>query len=293
MISVIIPAYNHDKFIQKTIESIINQTYKKIELLVIDDGSVDQTWEKILEITQLNKDRFESIYLKKQKNIGLIHTLNKMIKESQGEFVFFIASDDIAKNKALEKLSNILKENKNANLAVGDNEFIDTNGIITSCSSHSNTTYEKTKKNYTSFNQMLFERFDDSDVFGSYRTLILKGNHVPNGYLVRKSIFEKIGLFTEESPLEDYWLMLQISKYSNLITTPEVLFEYRIHNSNSSKDEFSMVEKTNKTLKYEQRIIKCKEHKKIRKFYYLRFPRKRDFIMKRIIKLLKILTFSS
>ena len=68
LVSVIIPAYNHEKYVQETIKSIINQTYQNIELIVIDDGSKDSTWQKILEMKDKCGRRFEKVPRKMPRN---------------------------------------------------------------------------------------------------------------------------------------------------------------------------------------------------------------------------------
>ena len=62
LVSVIIPAYNHEKYIKKAIESIINQTYENIELIIVDDGSDDFTWNKIQEMKPLCEKRFRRAF---------------------------------------------------------------------------------------------------------------------------------------------------------------------------------------------------------------------------------------
>ena len=92
------------------------------------------------------------------------------------------------------------------------------------------------------------------NIFGTYSTLYT-GNYIPNGYLIRKSIFEKIGYFTPEAPLEDYWLMLQISQYAKMKYIDEILFSYRWHNTNTVKNISKMSMITEKTSKYEEKIL--------------------------------------
>ena len=78
LVSVIIPAYNHEKYIQETIKSIINQTYYHIELIIINDGSKDTTWKKIQEMELECKNRFVTVYFATQENAGTCVTLNKL-----------------------------------------------------------------------------------------------------------------------------------------------------------------------------------------------------------------------
>ena len=93
-----------------------------------------------------------------------------------------------------------------------------------------------------------------SKAFGTYPSLYT-GNYIPNGYLIRKSIFEKIGYFTPEAPLEDYWLMLQISKYAKMKYLNNILFSYRWHKTNTIKNTDRMQMFTEKTLEYEEKIL--------------------------------------
>jgi alpha-1,3-rhamnosyltransferase len=181
LISALIPTYNHEKYIQETINSIINQTYQNIELIIIDDGSTDSTWQKMQEMEELCKKRFKRVVFKTKENEGLCLTLNKLLDEAQGEYIYLIASDDLAKPQAIEKqLLYIIKNN--AVVVVGDNEIIDNDG--------NRIGWDK-KRNNCKLKNALYKTFGDFlkikekiQVFGTYDQL-LKGNHIPNGYLIK------------------------------------------------------------------------------------------------------------
>ena len=83
------------------------------------------------------------------------------------------------------------------------------------------------------------------------------GNYIPNGYLIRKNIFKTIGFFTTKAPLEDYWLMLQISKNGKLKFIDKNLLRYRWHDHNTVKNNKIMQSMTLKTFKYEIELIKA------------------------------------
>ena len=125
LVSVVIPAYNHENYVEETIKSIMNQTYRNIELMVVDDGSKDTTWQKIKELETECKNRFTNVCFETKKNEGTCETLNRLISLANGEFIYFIASDDVAKPQAIEKELNFLTKNDDYVLAVGNNEFID------------------------------------------------------------------------------------------------------------------------------------------------------------------------
>ena len=212
LVSVLIPAYNHENYIQKTIESIINQTYPNIELIILDDGSKDKTWEKITELKPKCENRFVKIHFETKQNEGTCITLNKLLKLSSGEFVYIIASDDLSKPQAIEKEVKFLQDNPDYALAVGDNEYVDSIGKQIFRTQKAFTSNIKNAK-YKTVKEFLSSKLKIdflSDDFGSYKTLY-KENYIPNGYLIRKNIFETIGNFTKNAPLEDFWLMLQIS----------------------------------------------------------------------------------
>lgn len=253
LVSILISSYNHEKYIQETINSIIKQTYKNIELIIIDDGSTDSTWQKMQEMEELCKKRFKRVTFKTKENEGLCLTLNKLLDEARGEYVYFIASDDLAKPQTIEQQVEFLENNPDYSLVVGDNEIIDENGKICYWDKKRNNIYNIKKAKYLTFGDYLQKKNGfkfDSKLFGKYET-IYPCNYIPNGYLVRKSIFETIGYFTQEAPLEDYWLMLQISKYSKMKYINKVLFSYRWHSANTIKNTSAIAQYIEKTKKYE------------------------------------------
>lgn len=256
LVSVLIPAYNHENYIQETIESIINQTYPNIELIILDDGSKDKTWEKITELKPKCENRFVKSHFETKQNEGTCITLNKLLKLSSGEFVYIIASDDLAKPQAIEKEVKFLQNNPDYALAVGDNEYVDSMGKQIFRTQKAFTSNIKNAK-YKTVKEFLSSKLKIdflSDDFGSYKTLY-KENYIPNGYLIRKNIFETIGKFTKNAPLEDFWLMLQISKYKKMKYIDEILFSYRIHDTNTIGNSTRMRELTTQTRNYEQKLL--------------------------------------
>ena len=256
LVSVLIPAYNHENYIQETIESIINQTYPNIELIILDDGSKDKTWEKITELKPKCENRFVKIHFETKQNEGTCITLNKLLKLSSGEFVYIIASDDLAKPQAIEKEVKFLQNNLDYALAVGDNEYVDSMGKQIFRTQKAFTSNIKNAK-YKTVKEFLSSKLKIdflSDDFGSYKPLY-KENYIPNGYLIRKNIFETIGNFTKNAPLEDFWLMLQISKYKKMKYIDEILFSYRIHDTNTIGNSTRMRELTTQTRNYEQKLL--------------------------------------
>lgn len=105
-LSIIVPAHNCEKYIQKTIKSILSQNYKKFELIIINDGSTDKTSDKIKKI----KD--QRITLINTKNQGVAQTRNIGINASHGEYIIFIDADDYLEPNMLNKFINIADKYK-------------------------------------------------------------------------------------------------------------------------------------------------------------------------------------
>lgn len=114
LISVIIPCYNVAKYIERCVVSVLNQTYKNWEIIAIDDGSSDNTWNELLKLNKLD----ERIKIYKQMNQGVVTTRINAVNISHGEYLFFLDGDDFLPKDALEILiSSIIKSN--SDLVVG------------------------------------------------------------------------------------------------------------------------------------------------------------------------------
>ena len=100
MVSIIIPAYNVEKYIFRAIESCIEQTYKDIEIIIVDDGSIDNTFGIISEYAE----RDYRIRIYRQQNKGVSVARNRGIKESRGDFLIFLDADDWMETDTVETL---------------------------------------------------------------------------------------------------------------------------------------------------------------------------------------------
>ena len=107
LISIIMPAYNIEKYIENTLNSILKQTYKNIEIILVDDGSVDNT-AKIIKKIQKNDKRIKYFY---QKNSGVSAARNLAISKSTGDYIYFMDSDDEIIENGLELLVNLIEKN--------------------------------------------------------------------------------------------------------------------------------------------------------------------------------------
>lgn len=105
-VSIIVPTYNGEKYIKKCVESIMNQTYSNIEIIIVNDGSTDST-KKIIEELKRKDNR---IKLYSNKNKGVSFSRNFGIDKSTGEYIFFVDSDDHIKPNTIEIMMDIIKK---------------------------------------------------------------------------------------------------------------------------------------------------------------------------------------
>jgi glycosyltransferase involved in cell wall biosynthesis len=118
LVTIVIPAYNHGNYLKQAIDSVLNQDYSNIELIVLDDGSTDNT----REVLDGFGDRF---YWECQKNMGQASTLNKGWGMAKGEILAYLSADDVLLPQATSKSVQCLQDNPDAVLCYGDFRLID------------------------------------------------------------------------------------------------------------------------------------------------------------------------
>lgn len=114
MISVIIPVYNVEKYIKRCVDSLLNQTYKNIEIILVNDGSTDNT----LRVINENYSSVKNVFLFNQKNSGPAIARNNGINYSNGKYIMFVDSDDYVDNDYVECYYNAIVDN-NYDLVIG------------------------------------------------------------------------------------------------------------------------------------------------------------------------------
>lgn len=214
LVSVIIPSYNHEKYIKKCIESVLNQTYKNIEVLVEDDCSTDNTREIIKSI----KDkRLKKIFSKKNK--GTVRTINHLMSLCKGDYIAIIGSDDYWYPEKLEKQVKIFKE-QDVGAVFSEVDVIDENDNI----------YE----NDINFTSDIFRK-DNLSQGKRMRLFYEVGNHLcHSSSIISRKVFEDIGYY---NPIYrqlhdfDYWVRIA-NKYSIYIVN-EKLMAYRRNKTNN------------------------------------------------------------
>lgn len=125
LVSIVIPVYNSEKYIAKCLDSIINQTYKDIEIIAIDDGSSDSS----LNILREYEEKFDFIKVFSQKNSGIAKTRNKGIDLSKGDYLMFIDNDDYIDSYYVEIFVNTIQKRR-ADIVIGGYKRVNTNNKV-------------------------------------------------------------------------------------------------------------------------------------------------------------------
>lgn len=255
LISVCIPAYNHARYVEATLRSVMAQDWPRLELLVVDDGSKDETWQVLQRLRGECESRFERVEMVTRENRGSCRTQLQLVGMARGDYVAIIASDDQYCPGALAAMMRPMEEDASVGVVVGENVFIDGDGNPCFWDAERNAVRDESQARYRTFNAFLAEHtgVGGGDAgFGRYEDLV-RANHVPNGYLIRKAALDKVVPFNPEAPLEDLWLHLQLSKVTRYRMVPERTFRYRWHAGNTVRQADWMLD-------YGYQTLKCEEH---------------------------------
>lgn len=228
LVSIVVPCYNHESYIQDCITSIINQDYADIELIVIDDGSSDKSVEKIQSMIPACQKRFVRFEFRHRKNLGLSSTLNEGLEWCEGEYYFSTASDDVLLDKKTSLLVNVMQKDKRIVGAFGSMLLID----------------------------------DANKDIG--QALVLEGIHTFNDIIMnesvpgapasffRRSSILNLGGYPKNIKMEDWYMWLKLTENGDLLrSVRSPVVKYRLHNTNTAK---------NYRLMHEQRLMILSEY---------------------------------
>ena len=245
LVSVVVPAYNAERYLEQTLYALVTQSYTNFEIIVVDDGSEDGT----LQITKTMAQRYSQIRVIHQPNRGVASARNRGIEEARGEFIAPIDADDIWFPDAVMKLANCL-HNSDAciGVAYGWSLTLDEDGLLDGglcCSQIA------------------------GDVLGTLICHDFLGT--ASATMIRRECFEKVGgydpQFRTESTqgCEDWDLYLRIAQYYQFAVVPEFLFGYRRLRTSMSSNAHAMA----KSHGYLLEKVKVRHPNTPRAFYQL------------------------
>jgi alpha-1,3-rhamnosyltransferase len=243
LVTAVIPVYNHENYVAQSIRSVIDQTYRNVELIVVDDGSKDRSHEVILAMTEEARRRFTRFEYIHQQNMGLSATLNKILAMARGEYFSILASDDAALPEKFSLLVKTLQEKGsryvaafgNALLIDGAGDRISLTGDSEPVSHGSEGACDNFLDFYSHGKLRLVDVDYRSDEFGSYSSLVI-GNYLPAmSNVVRTQPLREAGGWTPGNIIEDWEMWLKLAKNYRFVYVDEPVALYRWHVSNTIK----------------------------------------------------------
>jgi glycosyltransferase involved in cell wall biosynthesis len=213
LVSVIIPAFNRVDYIDQTVRSVLEQTYPSIELIVVDDGSSDGTFEKL----QNYGGGLKLLTHQNNSNMGQSASINLGLRESRGKYIAILDSDDYWAYDKIEKQVAFLERHTDVGLVYTNGYGVDSDGNMI----------------YSFYDERHIEQNDPNAVLLDCYILL------PQSSLVRKSVFDKAGYFEDQyRAAQDHDMLIRIAEITELAYLPQYLFYYRRHaNSISNKNQ--------------------------------------------------------
>lgn len=198
LVSVLIPSYNHEKYVGDCLESVLAQTYSNIEVIICDDKSKDNTYEVIERYRQRLEEKLCRVcIIKNEKNMGIVKNCNKLMSLAKGDYYKFLASDDMIRPSGIEKLVYFMESHKAHNLVYSYGDRIS-----------ENTTFKDVVNN-TIDNPIKYSCVSGKSITSQ---LMAENFILAPSVLIPKETVERWGVFSEEFIFEDweYWLRVSV-----------------------------------------------------------------------------------
>ena len=216
LVSIICLSYNHEDYVVEALNSVINQTYPNIELLIADDCSTDNSVEIIQNWLQHHPKVHFSV---NEKNLGNTKTFNQLAKKAKGDYIIDLAADDVLLPNCVEKQVSTFRNSNFSNLGIvyGNLIEIDENG--------------SSLRNY-------YTEEDHPESGDIYKMVIGRTTKICSvSSMVKKSVFEKLGYYDENLAYEDLDLWIRASREFDFEYINEVL-AYKRETPNSLSSHF-------------------------------------------------------
>ena len=221
LVSILIPLYNHEQFIERLLDSIIEDSYENKEIILINDGSKDNSNEVVRN--WINRNENININYISRENKGLNNTLNELISLSAGKYIINIASDDYLINNTISKRVEALEKNQNRLMLISDCITVDDNNNTINDSSIEEF-FHGNKSNY----------FNDEKLKNE---ILYKWSIVGPSYMVNKKIYDLLGYYDPEIILEDWDYAVRAVSENLILFLDEKVAAYRLHDNNTIKNK--------------------------------------------------------
>lgn len=226
LVSFVIPAYNHERFVAKGLDSILRNDYPNKEIIVVDDGSRDGTLRVVREWAEANGKHI-AITIRSRPNKGISATLNEGIGLARGEFVVPIASDDYVLPGGVSARVDYLEKHPDLQAVFGDCQMVDDNG---------NLLHRSCMRDYR-----CADIHDYAVPEGVAASIVIRWILPGPCLMVRRGLYAQIGGYDEERKVEDWDFYLRMAARKTLGFLDYPVAAYRFHASNACRSLFSQI----------------------------------------------------
>lgn len=212
-ISVVIPSYNHEKYVGQAIDSVLSQEGCNFELIIVDDCSSDAS-KGIIERAASSDSRIRSMF--HSSNMGIAQTLSECMDNASGKFILFLSSDDMLLPGALSKMSNAMKTDPATDVLIFDGDCIDDTGK---------------SRGYSFWELHTKPPGDESDIFDA----LLRSNFILTAMIKMQTVRQKGLRLSPELEYQNDWVFwIDAASSCTFKIIRESLYAYRIHGGNTS-----------------------------------------------------------
>jgi len=226
LVSVVIPCYNHEKYVAYTLSSIIDDTYLNKEIVIINDGSTDNSDAVIKQWIAQYGNKVSIVY-KSRENRGICKTLNELLDISKGKYVLLVASDDALYGNTIQQRVEIMESNEKSGklVLIGDALVIDENNNISGPSSMA----------INAGNKLKFKTDE-----GILTEMINRPSTVGPISFINRAIYDKIGYYPEDLSAEDWFFYPRAAAINAILFWDNIVAKYRVHSGNVSGHNISI-----------------------------------------------------
>ena len=241
LVSICLPAYNHERYVTKMLDSVLSQNYPEKELLIINDGSTDSTHQQIMNWISTNSSNIEVQY-RNRENQGIAATLNELFSMAKGNYLAGASSDDYFLEKSLSIRMEYLLNNPDKKAVFGDFRVIDNEGTLIHSSGISDH-YHGNKALLSNPKTLKQEMLKNFCVAGPV-------------LLIDRSIFNTIECFDESLIAEDWDMYIRLSAENVLGFVDQPIAAYRWHDLCTCRSKRNK----QKMYGYEKRVLQRNMH---------------------------------
>lgn len=216
LVSVIVPAYKHERYVSQALDSTIDDGYPNLEIVVIDDGSPDATWDRIEAWRHAHAGQI-TVKAFRQENVGLTRTLNRLLERASGAYAALLTSDDRLRPDGIARRVDLLESNPRLAAVFGDCRVIDADGDVIA---QHGVGFGDPKRRAGLLRDPAREVVSHWGVQGSV-------------ILFRRDAIRSMGGYSEDLMIEDWDLYLRLASVGRIAYVDRIVADYRWHGSNT------------------------------------------------------------